>query len=131
MYFSVKNPAYRYNLGLFICSIESPDSNSRNSVKSPIRYQANRTASPWLSGNYGHHDYHFIRRILSRVKNLAEEKAGKGEMTVEEAGRKGGHKGGEKVKQKYGPEFYSKIGHKGGQRVRELIREGEAAEGKK
>jgi general stress protein YciG len=57
---------------------------------------------------------------------MAEEK--KGEMTVEEAGRRGGRKGGEKVKEKYGPGFYSKIGHKGGQRVRELIKEGEEAE---
>lgn len=61
---------------------------------------------------------------------MAEEQR-KGEMTVEEAGRKGGHKGGEKVKEKYGPEFYSKIGHKGGQRVKELIKEGEQAEARK
>ncbi|BAI61164.1 hypothetical protein MCP_1092 [Methanocella paludicola SANAE] len=60
---------------------------------------------------------------------MAEER--KGEMTVEEAGRKGGHKGGEKVKEKYGPEFYSKIGHKGGQRVKELIKEGEKVEREK
>jgi len=60
---------------------------------------------------------------------MAEER--KGEMTVEEAGRKGGHKGGEKVKEKYGPEFYSRIGHKGGQRVKELIKEGEQAEREK
>lgn len=59
---------------------------------------------------------------------MAEEK---GEMTVEEAGRKGGHKGGEKVKEKYGPEFYSKIGHKGGQKVRELIEKGKEEEGRK
>jgi general stress protein YciG len=59
---------------------------------------------------------------------MAEEK---GEMTVEEAGRKGGHKGGEKVKEKYGPEFYSKIGHKGGQKVRELIEKGKEEEEKK
>lgn len=52
----------------------------------------------------------------------------KGAMTVEEAGRKGGHKGGEKVKQKYGPEFYSKIGHKGGQKVKELIEKGKEEE---
>ena len=57
---------------------------------------------------------------------MAEEK---GEMTVEEAGRKGGHKGGEKVKEKYGPEFYSKIGHKGGQKVKELIEKGKEEEG--
>ncbi len=48
----------------------------------------------------------------------------KGDMTVEEAGRLGGHKGGEIVKEKYGPEFYSKIGHKGGQKVKELIERG-------
>lgn len=52
----------------------------------------------------------------------------KGQMTVEEAGRKGGHIGGEATKEKYGPEFYSEIGHKGGQRVRELIEEGKQAE---
>ncbi|WP_394296149.1 hypothetical protein [Methanocella paludicola] len=66
---------------------------------------------------------------LPRVIKMAEER--KGEMTVEEAGRKGGHKGGEKVKEKYGPEFYSKIGHKGGQRVKELIKEGEKVEREK
>jgi general stress protein YciG len=60
---------------------------------------------------------------------MAEER--KGEMTVEEAGRRGGHKGGEKVKEKYGPGFYSKIGHMGGQRVRELVKEGERAEKEK
>jgi general stress protein YciG len=59
---------------------------------------------------------------------MAEEK---GEMTVEEAGRKGGHKGGEKVKEKYGPEFYSKIGHKGGQKVKELIEKGKEEEERK
>ncbi len=65
---------------------------------------------------------------------MAEEDASKqepGQMTVQEAGRKGGekrkeelgpegyselgHKGGEAVKEKYGPEFYSEIGHKGGE----------------
>lgn len=34
-------------------------------------------------------------------------------MTVQEAGRKGG----ETVKEKYGPEFYSQIGQKGGEKV--------------
>jgi general stress protein YciG len=95
----------------------------------PVRYQANRSASSRLPANYGQHDYYDIGGLLSLVKNMAEEK--KGEMTVGEAGRKGGHKGGEKVKEKYGPEFYSKIGQKGGQRVRELIKEGEEAEKKK
>ncbi|MBX6771945.1 MAG: Em GEA1 (EM1), partial [Chloroflexi bacterium] len=37
-------------------------------------------------------------------------KTEKHEMTVREAGKKGG----EAVKEKYGPEFYSKIGKKGG-----------------
>jgi uncharacterized protein len=41
----------------------------------------------------------------------------KGQMTVQEAGRKGGNT----VKDKYGPEFYSKIGQKGGEiRGREI-----------
>ena len=72
-----------------------------------------------------------------------------GEMTVREAG----HKGGSKVRDKYGPDFYKEIGHKGGSatsathgkefyqrigkiggtkggaRVRELIEKGKKAEG--
>ncbi|MDI1432102.1 KGG domain-containing protein [Polyangium sorediatum] len=44
-------------------------------------------------------------------------------------GHKGGQKGGETVRDKYGPEFYSEIGHKGGQRVKELIEEGKQSEG--
>lgn len=47
----------------------------------------------------------------------------KGQMTVQEAGRKGGHKGGRTTSQRYGRGFYSEIGHKGGQKVRELIEE--------
>ncbi|MBI4319968.1 MAG: Em GEA1 (EM1), partial [Chloroflexi bacterium] len=35
------------------------------------------------------------------------------EMTVREAGKKGG----ETVKKKYGPEFYTRIGRKGGETV--------------
>ncbi len=53
------------------------------------------------------------------------EREGKGEMTVAEAG----HKGGEKTAQTHGREFYEEIGHKGGQRVKELIEEGKQAEG--
>lgn len=54
----------------------------------------------------------------------------KGTMTVQEAGRLGGKKGGEKVARERGHEFYEEIGHKGGQRVRELIAEGKRSEEK-
>ena len=37
------------------------------------------------------------------------------EMTVAEAGKKGG----DRVKAKYGKEFYTEIGHKGGRATRE------------
>jgi len=58
----------------------------------------------------------------------------KGEMTVEEAGRKGGLT----VRNKYGHEFYEEIGRKGGEiggpkgghRVRELIEKGKQVERK-
>ncbi len=50
----------------------------------------------------------------------------KGEMTVSEAG----HKGGEKTAETHGREFYEEIGHKGGQRVKELIEEGKESERK-
>ncbi len=78
---------------------------------------------------------------------MVEKREKKGEMTVEEAGHKGGEKtakthgkefyqeigrkGGEEVKEEKGPEFYSKIGHKGGQKVKELIEKGEESEEKK
>ncbi len=79
---------------------------------------------------------------------MAEErmrKEAKGEMTVAEAGHKGGektaethghefyeeigHEGGEKTAETHGREFYKDIGHKGGQRERELVEEGKEAEG--
>jgi hypothetical protein len=71
---------------------------------------------------------------------MAEEKRGKeersreskGEMTVAEAG----HRGGEKTSETHTHEFYQEIGHKGGevgghkggQRVKTLIEEGEEFE---
>lgn len=52
----------------------------------------------------------------------------KGGMTVREAGKKGGQRGGQTTKQRYGKGFYSEIGTKGGHRVRELIEEGKRSE---
>jgi general stress protein YciG len=72
------------------------------------------------------------------------DKEKKGDMTVREAGQKGGektsethgkefyenigHKGGETTAKTHGHEFYENIGHKGGekggQRVKELIEKG-------
>lgn len=51
----------------------------------------------------------------------------KGQMSVSEAGRKGGMK----VRDSYGVEFYEEIGKKGGNKVRELIEEGKRARGSK
>jgi general stress protein YciG len=48
------------------------------------------------------------------VKREGEADA-KREMTVAEAGKKGG----ERVKAKYGKDFYTEIGHKGGRATRE------------
>lgn len=51
--------------------------------------------------------------------------ADRGQMTVREAGKKGGMT----TSREYGPEFYHEIGTKGGHRVRELIEEGKRAQG--
>jgi general stress protein YciG len=51
---------------------------------------------------------------------MADDKDGKGAMTVQEAGRKGG----EAVRSERGHEFYEEIGRKGGRKVRELIEAG-------
>ncbi len=62
------------------------------------------------------------------------EESKKGNMTVQEAGRRGGLR----TSETHGEEFYSEIGRKGGriggpkggQRVRKLIQEGKAQEDK-
>ena len=48
----------------------------------------------------------------------------KGDMSVRQAGQKGG----QKTSQTHGREFYQEIGHGGGQRVRELVDEGKQSE---
>ncbi len=48
---------------------------------------------------------------------MAKRGSEKGGMTVAEAGRKGG----QKVRDERGHEFYEEIGRKGGQKVRQLI----------
>lgn len=58
---------------------------------------------------------------------MTEEKK-RGQMSVEEAGRKGGQIGGKKTAETHGREFYEEIGHKGGQKVRKLIQEGKEHE---
>lgn len=77
---------------------------------------------------------------------MADRKGG--EMTVREAGRKGGikvrdtygpdfyqkigqiggEKGGNAVKRKYGVDFYKAIGARGGQTVKRLIEQGKRAQ---
>jgi uncharacterized protein len=77
------------------------------------------------------------------ARRLLGESRG-GDMTVQEAGRKGGEatsrthgrefyqeigrKGGETTSSTHGREFYQEIGQRGGQRVRELINRGKGLE---
>jgi len=43
----------------------------------------------------------------------------KGGMSVKTAGRRGGERGGQTTKERYGSEFYREIGRRGGEAVRE------------
>ena len=56
---------------------------------------------------------------------MADIKKGAGDMTVREAGKKGG----DKVASERGHQFYEEIGHKGGQKVKELIERGKSTPG--
>ncbi|MHB1004229.1 MAG: hypothetical protein ACYC3S_01135 [Chloroflexota bacterium] len=82
---------------------------------------------------------------------MAEKNEKREHMTVQEAGRLGGHKGGEAVAKKYGHEHFEEIGEKGGEtvakkyghehfeeigkkggdKVRNLIEKGKETEGRK
>jgi general stress protein YciG len=80
------------------------------------------------------------------VTAVARRQQEQGEITVSEAGRRGGEatrrkygpefyeeigkKGGEAVKREYGAGFYEEIGRKGGQKVRRLVEEGKRAGGR-
>jgi len=57
------------------------------------------------------------------AKRSRARTAGKGGLTVAEAGRKGGTT----VRDRYGHEFYEEIGKKGGRKVRDLIAAGRRA----
>ena len=59
---------------------------------------------------------------MNRNQNM--NTAARGEISVREAGRRGGTA----TSQTHGHEFYSEIGHKGGQRVKELIQRAEEME---
>jgi hypothetical protein len=75
-----------------------------------------------------------IRKEYAKMARESNREAKK-EMTVAEAGKKGGetvkakygkgfyteigHKGGRATREKYGPEFYGEIGKKGGQSTAE------------
>lgn len=56
--------------------------------------------------------------------DVMAKKESKGDISVREAGRRGGTT----TKERHGPEFYRQIGHKGGQKVRELIERGKSLE---
>ena len=68
------------------------------------------------------------RRKTSKRPALKLKRAAEGAMSVREAGRlgglKGGRKGGLAVKAERGVEFFQEIGRLGGRRVRDLIAAG-------
>ncbi len=62
----------------------------------------------------------FIVSNKSIIGDLMVAKGSKGDITVKEAGRRGGNM----TKKRHGHEFYEKIGHMGGQKVKDLIEKG-------
>lgn len=58
---------------------------------------------------------------MATKKTTTRATTPRSDLTVREAGRLGGNK----VKQEYGPEFYSQIGTKGGEAVRDAVESGE------
>ena len=66
-----------------------------------------------------------FRGDTNEIMSTPDNTSNGGGMSVREAGKRGG----DRVKEKYGSEFYEAIGHKGGQRVKELIEEGKKARG--
>jgi len=59
---------------------------------------------------------------------MANKNDNTGDMSVRQAGKKGGEKGGRTTSEKYGHEHFQDIGHKGGQKVKRLVEEGEQRE---
>jgi general stress protein YciG len=57
------------------------------------------------------------------ISDIMAVKESKGDISVKEAGRRGGNM----TKKRHGHEFYEKIGQKGGQKVKELIEKGKSA----
>jgi general stress protein YciG len=60
-----------------------------------------------------------VREAGRRGGSKVREKYGR--EFYEKIGKVGGKKGGNTTKERYGPDYYKKIGTMGGQRVKELI----------
>lgn len=64
------------------------------------------------------------------TQQAPQKASSRADMSVREAGRKGGQTTSQEVRSGELPrDFYQQIGHKGGQKVRELIERGKQATG--